>query len=75
MGLPFTDQTSEKESPDFETSLEHFADFYDDVEIVKYSMTRAIKNKISDEMSGNIDKAPKVEIEKDEENLVLKAFF
>lgn len=68
------EQHTEGGSPDTEITMENHATFYDDDEIVQYSMIRAIKNKLSDEFSGNMDKVSRIEIEQDEEDLVLKVF-
>lgn len=68
------EQSREGDSPDSEITMENHASLYDDDEIVRYSMIRAIKNRLSDELSGNVDKVSRIEIEQDEEDLVLKGF-
>ena len=47
---PKINQTSQKETSVFEIPLPNFAKCYDDDEIVIYSMTRAIKLKLENEL-------------------------
>lgn len=55
-------QSSQKDIPDFDFTLKNYAVYYEDDDIVKYSLTIAIKNKLENEFCGNIDKISKIEI-------------
>ena len=59
-------QNSQKDISDFDFTLENYAVYYENNEIVKYSLTRAIKNKLENEFCGNIDKVSKIEISQSE---------
>ncbi|MCK4732806.1 MAG: hypothetical protein KAT65_10155, partial [Methanophagales archaeon] len=47
------EQSSQKDKPDFEIPLSNYAIYYDDDEITKYSLIRAIKNKLESELCSN----------------------
>ena len=55
-------QSSQTDISDFDFTLENYAVYYENDDIVKYSLTRAIKNKLENEFCGNIDKISKIEI-------------
>ena len=55
-------QSSHKEISDFDFTLENYAVYYENDDIVKYSLTRAIKNKLENEFCSNINKISKIEI-------------
>ena len=55
-------QTSQKEMSDFKYQLEDYAVYYEDNDIVKHSLSRAIKNKLENEFCGNIGKISKIDI-------------
>lgn len=59
-------QISQKEKPDFETSLKNCAIYYEDDDITKYSLMKAIKNKLENEFCGNVDKISKIDINQSE---------
>ena len=68
-------QDSQKDNPYAEIPLKKFALYYDDDEITKYSLIRAIKNKLESELCGNIDKVSKIEISQNEKDLIIKVYF
>lgn len=68
-------QDSQKGNPYAEIPLKKFAIYYDDDEITKYSLIRAIKNKLESELCGNIDKVSKIEISQNEKDLIIKVYF
>jgi len=55
-------QISQKEMPDFDFRLKDYAVYYEDNDIVKHSLSRAIKNKLENEFCGNVGKISKIEI-------------
>ncbi len=67
-------QSSQRNEP-FEIPLYDYAIYYDDDEITKYSLIRAIKNKLESELCGNIDKVSKIEISQNEKDLIIKVYF
>jgi len=68
-------QSTHKDKPDFEIRLYDYAIYYDDDEITKYSLIRAIKNRFEGELCGNIDKVSKIEISQKEKDLIIKVYF
>ena len=52
-----------------------FALKYEDDEIVKYSLVRALRNKVETDFCGCLDKISKVEVMQKEKNLVLKIYY
>ena len=62
------DQSSQKTIPDFDFTLKKYALYCENDDIVKYSLTRAIKNKLENEFCGNIDKISKIKINQCENN-------
>ena len=61
-------QTSQKDVPNFNYLLKDYAVYYEDNDIVKHSLSRAIKNKLENEFCGNVDKISKIEISQCENN-------
>ena len=63
----------------FEITLDDYAIYYDDDEITKYSLIRAIKNRFEGELCGNIDKVSKIEINQNKKengkDLIIKVYF
>ena len=59
------------DNPDLEIPLHDYADYYDDDEIIKYSLIRAIKNRLESEFCGNMDKISKVAITQNEKDLTV----
>ena len=59
-------QNSLEDEIGFKIKLSDYAKYYDDDEIIEYSFTRAIKNKIKNEFCGNIDKISKISINQSE---------
>ena len=68
-------QDSQKDNLYAEIPLKKFAIYYDDNEITKYSLIRAIKNKLESELCGNIDKVSKIGISQNEKDLIIKVYF
>ena len=70
-------QDSQKDNPYAEIPLKNFAIYYEDDEITKYSLIRAIKNKLESELCGNIDKVSKIEItqNENEKDVIIKVYF
>jgi len=68
-------QDLQKDNPYAEIPLKKFAIYYDDDEITKYSLIRAIKNKLESELCGNIDKVSKIGISQNEKDLIIKVYF
>ena len=64
-------QNLHKDITYFEILLPNYAIYYDDDEIVKYSLTRGIKNKLANELCGNIDKISNIKISQDEKDLII----
>ena len=65
-------QISQNEILDLNYLLKDYAVYYEDNEIVKYSLSRAIKNKLENEFCGNVDKISKIEINQCENDKDLK---
>lgn len=64
-------QNLHENKTEFEISLPNYATYYDDDEIVKYSLTRGIKNKLDNELCGNIDKILNIKISQDKKDLII----
>lgn len=67
-------QTSEKEKPDFEICMQNFALYYEDDEIVIYSMARAIKLRLENELCSNFENIEKIEINQNGSDLIVLAY-
>ncbi len=67
-------QISQKEKPDFETLLKNYAIYYEDDDITKRSLMKAIKNKLESELCSNMDKISKIEINQDKSDLIVKVY-
>ncbi|MDW7776028.1 MAG: transglutaminase-like domain-containing protein [Methanosarcinales archaeon] len=70
-------QISHKNKPDFEIFIKDYAVYYEDNDIVKHSLSRAIKNKLENDFCGNVDKISKIEINQYEnkKDLNLSVYF
>ena len=64
-------QSSHKDKPDFEITLSNYAIYYDDDEIIKYSLIRTIKNRLENEFCGNMYKISKVDISQNKRDLTV----
>lgn len=67
-------QISQKEKPDYETLLKNYAIYYEDDDITKRSLMKAIKNKLESELCSNMDKISKIEINQDKSDLIVKVY-
>lgn len=67
-------QISQKEKPDFETLLKNYAIYYEDDDITKRSLMKAIKNKLESELCSNMDKISKIEINQNKSDLIVKVY-
>jgi predicted transglutaminase-like protease len=67
-------QSSQKNEPDFDIPLPNYAIYYDDDDIIKYSLIKAIKNKLESELCSNLDKISKIEIIQDGKDLKLNVY-
>jgi len=64
-------QSLHKDKTDFEIPLSNYAAYYEDDEITKYSLIRAIKNRLESEFCGNMDKISKVNISQNKRDLTV----
>lgn len=64
-------QSSHKNKSDFEISLSDYAIYYEDDEITKYSLIRAIKNRLENELCGNMNKISKINISQNKRDLTV----
>lgn len=64
-------QNLHEDKTKFKISLPNYAIYYDDDEIVKYSLTRGIKNKLDNELCDNIDKISNIEIIQDKKDFII----
>ncbi|MCG2728342.1 MAG: hypothetical protein L6244_06825 [Candidatus Methanoperedenaceae archaeon] len=69
-----TTQISQKEKSDFEIALKDYAVYYEDDDIVKNSLIRAINNKLENEFCSNIDKISKIKINQNKRDLVVAVY-
>ena len=60
-------QISHLDIIDLEIPLRNYARYYDDDEIIKFSLIRKIKNRLENEFCGNIDKILKINISQENE--------
>lgn len=67
-------QSSQENEPDFDIPLPNYAIYYDDDGIIKYSLIKAIKNKLESELCSNLDKIYKIEIIQDGKDLILNVY-
>lgn len=69
-------QISQKEGSDFEPplKLKNYAVYYEDDDIVKHSLIRAIKNKLENEFCSNINKISKIKISQNERDLIVALY-
>lgn len=67
-------QKSQKEEPDFKIPLQNLATYFEDDEIVIYSMARTIKNKLESEFCGNTDKISRIETIQNGKDLIVKVY-
>jgi predicted transglutaminase-like protease len=68
------EQKSRRKEPDFTTTLKKYSMLYENDEISKFSLVRAIKNKLIDEFCENSNKISKIDITIDKEDLILKVY-
>lgn len=73
--LGISQMTQNEKSDDFKLKLKNYVVYYEDDDIVKHSLIRAIKNKLESELCGNIDKVSKIEISQNEKDLIMKVYF
>lgn len=64
-------QSFNKTKPDFEIPLKNLAIYYVDNDIIRYSLIRAIKNKLESEFCGNISKISEIRICQNNRNLIV----
>ena len=64
-------QSSNKDELDFEISLSNYAIYYEDDEIIKYSLIRAVENRLKNELCGNMNKILKVNISQNKRDLII----
>lgn len=57
-------QSLHKDEPDFKIHLKNYAIYYEDNDITKYSLIRAVKNKLESELCGSMDKTQKLKLVK-----------
>lgn len=67
-------QSSHKDGPDFEIPLSNYAVYYEDDEITKYSLIRAIKNRLESELCDCMDKISKIKISQNKKDLVVVVY-
>jgi len=70
-------QTERKSKADLEIFLENFALCYDKDEIdeiIEFSLIKAIKNKLKNELCGNLSKISKIKITQDKRDLILNVW-
>lgn len=67
-------QVSQKEIPEFEIPLKNYAIYYEEDDITKHSLMKAIKNKLESELCGNMDKISKIEISQNKNDLIVKVY-
>ncbi len=67
-------QISQKERLYFETSLKNYVIYYEEDDITKHSLMRAIKNKLESELCSNMDKISRIEINQEKSDLILKVY-
>ena len=64
-------QRLHKNKPSFEIKLSNYVIYYEDDEVTKYSLIRAIKNRLESESCGNMDKISKIDISQNERDLTV----
>jgi len=64
-------QSSDKKEPSFKIKLFNYLIYYEDDKIIKYSLIRAIKNRLEGESCGNMNKISKVNITQNGKDLTL----
>jgi len=64
-------QMSQEREPDFKITIPNFANYFEDDEIVMYSMARAIKLKLENELCSNFENIEKIEIKQDGVDLIV----
>jgi predicted transglutaminase-like protease len=60
-----------KAKPDFEIPLKNLAIYYSDNDLTRYSLLRAIKNKLESELCGNMSKISEIRIYQNNSNLIV----
>jgi len=64
-----------KAKPDFEIPLKNLAIYYSNNDITRYSLIRAIKNKLESDLCGNMSKISEIRIYRNNTNLVVAVSF
>jgi len=64
-------QSLHKNEPSFKITLSNYVIYYEDDKITKYSLMRAIKNRLESEFCGNMDQISKVNISQNERDLTV----
>ncbi len=67
-------QISRKRRPSLKIPLEDYAMLYDKDKITEFSLIRAIKNKLENELCGNLSKISNIEITQKKKDLILKIY-
>ena len=67
-------QSLHKDKTGIRIPLKNFVIPYEDDAITKYSLIRAIKNKLESELCSNMDKISKIEINQDKSDLIVKVY-
>ncbi|HEC93365.1 MAG TPA: hypothetical protein ENI51_10305 [Candidatus Atribacteria bacterium] len=67
-------QNLHKYKTGFRIRLKNFVIPYEDDAITKYSLIRAIKNKLESELCSNMDKISKIEINQDKSDLIVRVY-
>jgi len=67
-------QSLHKDKTGIRIPLKNFVILYEDDAITKYSLIRAIKNKLESELCSNMDKISKIEINQDKSDLIVKVY-
>ena len=73
--VAFKNKNEDDKIETVEITANLFALKYDEDEIVKYSLIRALKNKIENDFCGCLDKISKIEVMQKEKDLVLKIYY
>jgi hypothetical protein len=61
-----------KNSIEFTIPFPNYADFYEEDEIIEFSIVESMKNKIEDELAGNLNEILSLAVTRDNRNLVVK---
>jgi len=67
-------QSSHKDKPNFEILLKNYAFYYEDDEIIKYSLIRSIRNRLENELCSNINKIIRIKLSQIEKDLNIEVW-